>query len=144
MRSDEELHEMFFFPVLFDFFWVIFQNIIIIRCSPSQSAGPKRYRPVPIVINRIPRVDAVIISHNHYDHLDYQSVIDLNKKFGPMGLNWFVGEGTASWFSSCGITQNVHELMWWKSKKFNNLEFVFTPAQHWCARGVADRNKVLN
>jgi N-acyl-phosphatidylethanolamine-hydrolysing phospholipase D len=67
------------------------------RCSPSQLVGPKRFRPIPIEINRLPRVDAVIISHNHYDHLDYNSVVELNKKFGNEngedGLNWFVGLG---------------------------------------------------
>jgi len=67
------------------------------RCSPSQLVGPKRFRPIPIEISRLPRVDAVIISHNHYDHLDYNSVVELNKKFGNEqsedGLNWFVGLG---------------------------------------------------
>jgi N-acyl-phosphatidylethanolamine-hydrolysing phospholipase D len=84
-------------------------------------------------------VDAVIISHNHYDHLDYQSIIDLNQKFADKGINWFVGLGLAEWFKSSGINENVHELDWWQSKKFKDLEFIFTPSQHWCARGIADR-----
>lgn len=127
-----------------------FQNNIILmdpvfseRCSPSQWVGPKRYRPVPIKINDLPRVDAVVISHNHYDHLDYQSVIDLNRKFADHGIGWFVGLGTAEWFHSCGITKNVFELNWWESKKFKDLEFVFTPSQHWCTRTSFDRNKAL-
>lgn len=112
---------------------------IQLRCSPSQWVGPKRYRPVPIKINDLPRVDAVVISHNHYDHLDYQSVIDLNRKFADHGIGWFVGLGTAEWFHSCGITKNVFELNWWESKKFKDLEFVFTPSQHWCTRTSFDR-----
>ena len=114
-----------------------FENKIIImdpvfseRASPFTFAGPKRFRPVPITIDRIPRIDAVIISHNHYDHLDHKSVLELHKRFGKESLNWFVGQGTRSWFSSCGITNNVHELNWWESKKLGDLEFVFTPAQH--------------
>lgn len=76
--------------------------------------GPCRFRPVPITIERLPNVDAVIISHNHYDHLDYKSVMDLNNKFGKKeeGLNWFVGLKGAEWFKSCGIIENVHELNW--------------------------------
>lgn len=85
------------------------------RCSPSQTVGPIRFRPVPIEIEKIPKLDAVIISHNHYDHLDYNSVMSLDKKFGKNGantLNWFVGLGTECWFKSCGIKENVHELNW--------------------------------
>ncbi len=118
------------------------------RCSPYQFAGPKRFRPVPITVERLPNVDAVVISHNHYDHLDYESVMALHKKFGGdnedgNGINWFVGLKSAEWFRSCGITKNVHELNWWESKEYKNIKFVFTPAQHWCARGVLDRNNVI-
>ncbi len=98
---------------------------------------------MPITIDKIPRVDAVVISHNHYDHLDYQSILDLNNKFTSKGINWFCGMGTKQWFNSIGINENVHELNWWQSKKFNNIDFVFTPSQHWCARGIFDRNKCL-
>lgn len=50
------------------------------RCSFSQKIGPKRFRPVPIKIENIPKCDAVVISHNHYDHLDYESIKELHKK----------------------------------------------------------------
>jgi N-acyl-phosphatidylethanolamine-hydrolysing phospholipase D len=119
------------------------------RTSPFQFAGPKRFRPVPITIDKIPRIDAVIISHNHYDHLDYGSVLDLNKKFGNKNdanesINWFVGKGTKQWFTNIGIQSNtVHELEWWEKKRFKDIDFVFTPAQHWCKRGLFDRNKVI-
>ena len=96
------------------------------RCSPTQILGPKRYRPVPIRIERLYRVDAVVISHNHYDHLDYQSVLDLNQKFGSSGLHWFVGKGTAEWFHSIGINKNVNELTWWQSANLGNLKVFIT------------------
>ena len=88
-----------------------------------------------------------MISHNHFDHLDHQSVKDLNDKVnsktGDKSVNWFVGKGTSEWFRSIGVKDaQVHELSWWESKKFNNLEFVFTPAQHWCRRTAFDTNKV--
>jgi N-acyl-phosphatidylethanolamine-hydrolysing phospholipase D len=104
--------------------------------------GPKRFRPIPICVHRIPRVDVVIISHNHYDHLDHQSVIDLNQKFAHRGLKWFVGAGTARWFNSCGIYCNVFEFNWWQWVNYRGLRFIFTPSQHWCARGLTDVNKV--
>jgi N-acyl-phosphatidylethanolamine-hydrolysing phospholipase D len=116
------------------------------RCSPSQYVGPKRFRPVPITIDRLPKLDAVIVSHNHYDHLDYNSVKSLNNKFGNKGeqsLHWFAGIGMKSWFKSCGIEHNVHELDWWDSFKLKTLDFTFTPSQHWCTRGANDYNKVF-
>jgi N-acyl-phosphatidylethanolamine-hydrolysing phospholipase D len=115
------------------------------RCSPSQLIGPKRFRPVPMTVDKLPRVDAVIISHNHYDHLDYNSVRDLHEKFGKTGdgISWFVGAGLKSWFSSCGINKNVTELSWWQHGECKNIQFVFTIAQHWSARGLTDRCKVL-
>lgn len=104
--------------------------------------GPKRYRPVPIAIKDIPCLDAVVISHNHYDHLDETSVEDLNKKFGK-NLNWFAGVGMAKWLRDNDISTNVFELNWWESKKLDGLEFEFVPAQHWSNRGLFDKNKVL-
>lgn len=89
----------------------------------------------------------MIISHNHYDHLDYDSIMSLYKKFGENNnndpVNWFVGTGTGEWFKNCGIKSNVHEFSWWDSKKFKDLEFIFTPAQHWSSRSLNDRNKAL-
>ncbi|CAF0815862.1 unnamed protein product, partial [Brachionus calyciflorus] len=130
-----------------------FENKIIImdpvfseRASPFAFAGPKRFRPVPMTIDKIPKLDAVVISHNHFDHLDYKSVLSLHEKFGKNEanpLNWFVGQGTGEWFKSCGIVKNVHELLWWESKNFKDLEFVFTPAQHWSSRGGFTENKAL-
>lgn len=55
---------------------------------------------------------------------------------------FFKLKGTAKWFDSIGIKKNVHELNWWESKTYKNLEFVFTPSQHWCGRSAFDRNNV--
>ena len=111
------------------------------RASPFSFAGPKRYRNVPIEIKRIPRVDIVVISHNHYDHLDEESVKDLNEKFGTK-ITWFVPLGIKKWFSSLEI-YNVYELNWWQSRRIDNLVVFFTPAQHWSSRTFFDRSEVF-
>uniref|UniRef100_A0A8C5QI60 N-acyl-phosphatidylethanolamine-hydrolyzing phospholipase D n=1 Tax=Leptobrachium leishanense TaxID=445787 RepID=A0A8C5QI60_9ANUR len=114
------------------------------RASPFSFAGPKRYRGPPCTVDQLPRIDAVVISHNHYDHLDYKTVSSLNERFGTE-LRWFVPLGLLSWMQSCGC-ENVIELDWWEQNcvpGHDEVTFVFTPTQHWCKRGAFDDNKVL-
>jgi N-acyl-phosphatidylethanolamine-hydrolysing phospholipase D len=114
------------------------------RSSPLQLVGPKRYRDVPCSIHDLPRIDAVIVSHTHYDHLDYNTVQILNARFGA-DIRWFVPMGLASWMHGMGC-DNVIELDWWDENCIPlrpEVRFVFTPAQHWCKRTPIDDNKVL-
>ncbi|XP_058153959.1 N-acyl-phosphatidylethanolamine-hydrolyzing phospholipase D isoform X3 [Dasypus novemcinctus] len=114
------------------------------RASPSQYVGPKRFRGPPCTISELPPIDAVLISHNHYDHLDYNSVIALNERFGNE-LRWFVPLGLLDWMQKCGC-ENVIELDWWEENcvpRHDKVTFVFTPSQHWCKRTLMDDNKVL-
>ncbi|XP_052576909.1 N-acyl-phosphatidylethanolamine-hydrolyzing phospholipase D isoform X1 [Peromyscus californicus insignis] len=114
------------------------------RASPSQYMGPKRFRRPPCTISELPRIDAVLISHNHYDHLDYGSVLALNERFGSE-LRWFVPLGLLDWMQKCGC-ENVIELDWWEENcvpGHDKVTFVFTPSQHWCKRTLMDDNKVL-
>ena len=117
-------------------------------CGVARMIGVKRYRPVPCTVDDLPDIDAVCISHNHYDHLDYTSVCALNKRFGNK-IHWFVPMGLRQWMRDSGC-KNVVELEWWEEHshpKFTEeskaVKFCFTPAQHWCRRGINDTNKVL-
>ncbi|KAF2981380.1 hypothetical protein EK904_002932 [Melospiza melodia maxima] len=114
------------------------------RASPIQLLGPKRFRGPPCTVAQLPRIDAVLISHTHYDHLDYNSVASLNERFGSE-LRWFVPLGLLPWMQRCGC-ENVIELDWWEENcvpGHDAVTFVFTPSQHWCKRTVTDDNKVL-
>ena len=117
-------------------------------CGMTRMVGVKRYRPLPCTVDELPDIDAVCISHNHYDHLDHTTVCDLNKKFGNK-IHWYVPMGLHKWMSDCGC-ENVVELQWWDEHSHPNftdqdkaVKFAFTPAQHWCRRGINDNNKVL-
>lgn len=114
------------------------------RASPSQLLGPKRYREAPCQVEHLPPVHAVLISHNHYDHLDMNTVSHLNSRFAE-SLRWFVPLGLGPWMEHVGC-DNVVELDWWEENcvpEHGDVSFVLTPAQHWCKRTIGDDNKVL-
>ncbi|XP_029471325.1 N-acyl-phosphatidylethanolamine-hydrolyzing phospholipase D isoform X2 [Rhinatrema bivittatum] len=114
------------------------------RASPVSFMGPRRFRGPPCTVDQLPKIDAVVISHTHYDHLDYRSVVSLNGRFGNE-LRWFVPLGLLEWMQNCGC-ENVIELDWWEENCVpgrDEVTFVFTPSQHWCKRTALDDNKVL-
>jgi N-acyl-phosphatidylethanolamine-hydrolysing phospholipase D len=114
------------------------------RASPVSFAGPKREQPPGVALAELPHIDAVLVSHNHYDHLDLASVRALAAQAGGSPL-FVVPLGLADWFRSRGIARVV-ELDWWQSHTLAGLagvELVLVPAQHWSARGLGDRMKTL-
>jgi N-acyl-phosphatidylethanolamine-hydrolysing phospholipase D len=111
------------------------------RASPVQFAGPKRAQPPGLAIADLPKIDVVLISHNHYDHLDVDSAKALASQSGGAPL-FIVPLGVKDWFAKLGIT-NVKELDWWDSVAEKGVEFNFTPVQHWSARGPGDRSQTL-
>ncbi|KAK9829598.1 hypothetical protein WJX72_006817 [[Myrmecia] bisecta] len=115
------------------------------RCSPVQFAGPKRVVPAPLDVDhsQLPKIDFVVISHNHYDHLDHGSVMRLHKRFGS-SMAWYVPLGLEAWFSSCGI-RNVTAMDWWEEVQHpgSSVKVVSTPAQHWSSRKGYDRKATL-
>jgi N-acyl-phosphatidylethanolamine-hydrolysing phospholipase D len=111
------------------------------RASPVQFLGPRRAQPPGLTIDQLPPIDVVLISHNHYDHLDKDTVLSLAKR-GQAATLFIVPLGVKAWFTDLGITQ-VQELDWWQSVIIGSVTFNFTPVQHWSARGVGDRSQTL-
>jgi N-acyl-phosphatidylethanolamine-hydrolysing phospholipase D len=117
------------------------------RASPVSFAGPKRLQAPGLRLDELPRIDVVVLSHNHYDHLDTESVVALNRQAGGPPL-FVVPLGVKAWFANEGIT-HVRELDWWDSVSLpatattQALEVHFTPVQHWSARGLNDRRATL-
>ena len=120
------------------------------RASPSRLAGPKRFQPVPISLRQLPPLDAVLISHDHYDHLDYPTIRELAKLDLPFITSLGVGAHLEGW----GVApQRIVELDWWQSHTLvhsgpqagRTAELVITgaPSQHFSGRGLKDRNATL-
>lgn len=105
--------------------------------SPVCFAGPERITPVPVSIEQLPPIDIVLISHNHYDHLDEASV----KQIGDQAT-WMVPLRYKSWFSDLGINR-VIEFDWWDSQQHGQILVTATPSQHWTGRGLFDRYQQL-
>ena len=111
------------------------------RAFPVQFAGPKRAQPPGVLLADLPHVDVVVISHNHYDHLDRNSVFALSQQAGGSPL-FLVPLGLKAWMEGIGIT-HVQELDWWQRAVVGKAEFVLTPVQHWSARTLSDRRETL-
>ena len=111
------------------------------RASPVQFFGSKRAQPPGLSLEQLPPVDVVLISHNHYDHLDKPSVLALSKRAQDKTL-FLVPLGVKALFDDLGIA-NVRALDWWDSVNVNGVEFHFTPVQHWSARGLGDSSQTL-
>jgi N-acyl-phosphatidylethanolamine-hydrolysing phospholipase D len=111
------------------------------RASPVQFAGPKRKVRIPATLAELPRIDVVVISHNHFDHLDTDSIQQLNRQEGGPP-QFLVPLGVQAWMKAQGVT-TVQALDWWDMVKLGTLEFHFVPAQHWSKRTPFDRNATL-
>ena len=113
-----------------------------LRASPSQLAGPKRFQPVPVALKALPPIDAVLISHDHYDHLCYPTLRALAKTEVPFVTSLGVGAHLQSW----GVpAERITELDWWESHRLPGTEVEVTaaPSQHFSGRGLKDRNATL-
>ena len=114
------------------------------RASPVQFIGHKRAQPPGIALADLPPIDVVLISHNHYDHLDKAAVQEISRQSKAAGTStlFLVPLGLKSWFADLGI-DNVTELDWWERRSLRGVEFNFTPVQHWSSRGLGDRSQTL-
>ncbi len=120
---------------------VLTDPILSERASPVQSLGPKRAQPPGLSIDQLPPIDVVLISHNHYDHLDKNTALAPANRAQAATL-FIVPLGVKRWFDDLGIS-NVKELDWWDKFVVKGVEFNFTPVQHWSARGLGDRSQTL-
>jgi L-ascorbate metabolism protein UlaG (beta-lactamase superfamily) len=112
------------------------------RASPSALVGPKRFQPAPVTLREMPPVDVVVISHDHYDHLDYPTIRALAKTTVPFVTSLGVGSHLAYW----GVQpERITELDWWETCPVVNTGVTVTaaPSQHFSGRGLKDRNATL-
>jgi L-ascorbate metabolism protein UlaG (beta-lactamase superfamily) len=109
--------------------------------APHPMLGNKRYsKELPIAIEKLPHIDAIIISHDHYDHLDYGSILKLKDKVDRFYVPLGVGNHLIEW----GVpASQIEELNWWDSTTLDHINLVSAPARHFSGRGLSDRSTTL-
>jgi L-ascorbate metabolism protein UlaG (beta-lactamase superfamily) len=111
------------------------------RASPVTFAGPRRFQPVPAPIAALPRIDAIVVSHDHFDHLDYPTILELAKLDVPFVTSLGVGAHLEAW----GVpAARITELDWWETADLGGgLSIVAAPSQHFSGRSLGGRNLTL-
>lgn len=110
------------------------------RASPSQWLGPKRFHAPPLGIDELPAITGVILSHDHYDHLDRDAILKLVPKVEHFLTPLGVGDRLIAW----GVpAAKVQQFDWWQGTTIDGLKLVATPAQHFSGRGLSDGNRTL-
>jgi L-ascorbate metabolism protein UlaG (beta-lactamase superfamily) len=110
------------------------------RASPLSFVGPSRFFAPPLPLSELPAVDAVVISHDHYDHLDLATV----RALGARGVRFLVPLGVGARLATWDVPDSlVTEMDWWDSTRVGTLTITATPARHYSARSLADRDRTL-
>lgn len=120
-------------------YWII-DPVFSKRASPVPFAGPKRFHHMPLALDELPPLKGVIISHNHYDHLDKATIKYLADKTPHFVTTLGVGKYLRKWGVSA---DKITELDWHESQKNNGLTITATPSQHFSGRGMTDAKKSL-
>jgi L-ascorbate metabolism protein UlaG (beta-lactamase superfamily) len=119
---------------------ILTDPIFSARCSPVSWAGPKRARPPGRAFVTLPKVDLLLVSHNHYDHMDLPSLRSLRKRDDPAVVTPL---GNAAHLAKAGL-RRVQELDWWQAAKLaGSVRVTATPARHFASRTLGDRGRCL-
>ncbi len=110
------------------------------RVSPVAFAGPKRFHPTPVALEQLPALDAILVSHDHFDHLDHATIRALAGTGTPFVTSLGVGAHLEAW----GVpAERITELDWWQSATVGRVTFHATPARHFSGRGFGSTNATL-
>lgn len=110
------------------------------RASPFTFMGPKRWFEPPLPLDELPELDAILISHDHYDHLDYPTVVALAAR----KVRWFVPLGIGADLIYWGVPEDqITELDWWQAADVGKMKLTCTPSRHFSGRGLSDADQTL-
>ncbi len=119
---------------------ILTDPFLSLRASPLSFAGPKRVRPAALTAQKLPSVDLILLSHNHYDHMDLPALRQIAAHHQPVVVT---PHGNARWISKASRSFRITELGWGERTSLGALRIHLTPALHWSKRGLFDANRAL-
>lgn len=120
-------------------YWLI-DPVFSERASPVQWLGPKRFHPTPLPLSELPPIEGLILSHDHYDHLDTATIEYLLGKV----QRYFVPLGVGKRLQDMGVAPDrIDEFDWWQKRRFGEVDITAAPSQHFSGRTLSDRNSTL-
>ena len=122
--------------------WILIDPVLSDTAGPVPGFGPARLAPLPIAPEALPHIDAVLVSHDHYDHLDRTTVRRLARQSGG-APRFFVGKGLAAWFEA-EVGVRADEFVWWQARSIGDITFTFVPAQHNSGRSRLHRLSLIH
>jgi N-acyl-phosphatidylethanolamine-hydrolysing phospholipase D len=122
--------------------WILTDPIFSQHATPTPPFGPKRLAKLPLELKDLPHIDTVLISHDHYDHLDLETVKQLVTQSGG-SPEFLVGLGLKDWFKTNVAGADVEEMQWWDMHKTENVAYQFVPAQHYSGKKFTNKNNTL-
>ena len=118
---------------------ILMDPVFAERVSPLP-VGPGRFHPPPIALADLPRIDAVLISHDHYDHLD----MDTMRHLAQRGSKFYVPLGIGAHLERWGVpAAQIEEMEWWQERSVGSVRIVCTPTRHYSGRGLNNRSSTL-
>jgi N-acyl-phosphatidylethanolamine-hydrolysing phospholipase D len=121
--------------------WILIDPVLSATAGPVPGFGPARLAPLPITPEALPRIDVVLVSHDHYDHLDRATVRRLAAQPGG-APRFLVGKGLGKWFTE-EVGAEAEEFGWWQARTLGDITMTFVPAQHGSGRTPWHRNDTL-
>ena len=119
---------------------ILIDPVFAERASMFSFAGPRRFYPPPLALHELPALDAIVLSHDHYDHLDREFV----QRIAANAPRWITPLGVGDWLRTWGVPEEmIIELDWWEATSLNDVTITATPARHFSGRGLRLRDRTL-
>ncbi|MBQ0052820.1 MAG: MBL fold metallo-hydrolase, partial [Treponema sp.] len=119
---------------------ILFHPVFSDMISPVSFTGVRKFTTAPVKIFELPEIDILILSHDHYDHLDYKSILELDPKVKQYVVPLGVENHLKKWKIA---REKVKEMAWWEETEFEGLKISCTPARHFSGRWITGRNETL-